>query len=165
VKSLPRFELLPIDQLHAHEEVDPEEVQKLVRAIRSAGVVEDPIWVAEGSGVVLNGHHRLSALRALHAQRVPAWVLDYEDDSVALERWSPGPAISKSAVVRRALAGELFPPKTTRHRVRLPAERHRIPLTELLAPIGAPPRPAATSDLQPGRPRSSRGRAGASRDS
>ncbi|MFZ3356024.1 MAG: ParB N-terminal domain-containing protein [Thermoplasmata archaeon] len=158
-----RFELLPIDQLYAHEEVDPEEVAKLVRAIRSAGVVEDPIWVARGTGVVLNGHHRLAALRALHAHRVPAWVLDYKDPSVGLDRWSPGPPISKTDVIRRAHAGELFPPKTTRHTIPLPPERHRIPLAELLAPIRATARPTAISRPQPERPRSSRGRAGSSR--
>ncbi|MFZ0891261.1 MAG: ParB N-terminal domain-containing protein [Thermoplasmata archaeon] len=163
MKPLPRFELLPIEQLHAHEEVDPDDVERLVRAIQTAGVVEDPIWVAEGSGVVLNGHHRLSALRVLQARRVPAWVVDYEDDSVGLERWSPGPVISKAEVVRRALSGELFPPKTTRHRVPLPPERHRIPLAELLAPVGATSTLTATSRTQPERPRSSRGRAGSSR--
>ena len=158
------FELLPIDQVFAHEEVVPDEVAQLARAIRSAGLVEDPIWVARGSGVVLNGHHRLAALRALRAHRVPAWVVEYEDPAVRLDRWAPGPSISKSDVVRRARAGQLFPPKTTRHSVPLPPERHAIPLVDLLAPSGAVRRPTVAARLHPGRSRSSRGKAGSPRD-
>jgi L-serine kinase (ADP) len=163
VRPSPKFELLRIDQLHAHEEVDSDDVQQLVHEIQSAGVVEDPIWVARGSWVVLNGHHRLAALRALHARRVPAWVVEYEHPSVRLDRWSPGPPISKSDVVNRARAGHLFPPKTTRHTVPLPPERHSIPLAELLAPPEAARRPAVAARPHAERPRSSRGKAGSSR--
>jgi L-serine kinase (ADP) len=75
----------------------------------------------------------------LGAERVPAWVLDYESDLVRLERWHPGPPISKSEVVRRAEEGRLFPPKTTRHRLLLDLPARPTPLAELL-PRAAPPK-------------------------
>jgi L-serine kinase (ADP) len=130
------FALLPVESLKAHERVDPSKVEKLVEEIRTTGISEEPIWVARGSGVILNGHHRFAALKQLGARRIPAWVVDYESDLVSLGRWSPGPPISKAEVVRRARAGDLFPVQTTRHSfaARLPA--HPTPLDELLGNNG-----------------------------
>jgi len=125
------FALVPIPVLHAHEEIDEENVAELVREIERVGVFADPIWVARDSWVILNGHHRVEALRRLGADRAPAWLLDYESDAVSLEPWRPGLPITKAEVVRRALGGHLFPPKTTRHRVRQDLPARSTPLSEL----------------------------------
>ena len=101
--------------------------------LRRTGEFTEPIWVARGSFVILNGHHRVEALRRLGARRAAAWILDYETDAVALERWRPGPPIRKQEVLERARRGELFPPKTTRHTVRLELPARRVALQELLA--------------------------------
>lgn len=129
----PAFLLLPIDQLKAHEEVDPHKVERIAREIRSSGLVEEPVWVARGEGVILNGHHRVAALASLGARRVPAWVLNYSDPAVHLDRWGPGPPISKEEVLRRARQGPLFPPKTSRHSLAVELPRRPTPLSELLA--------------------------------
>ena len=92
----------------------------------------NPIWVARGTDVILNGHHRTAALRALGALRVPAWVIDYESDLVRIDRWTPGPPISKAEVVRRAREGALFPPQTTRHTLARDLPWRSTPLAELL---------------------------------
>jgi hypothetical protein len=133
MNDLPEFALLPIDSLHEHEHTDPKKVERLMEEIRSTGISEEPIWVARGSGVILNGHHRFAALKRLGARRVPAWVLDYDSDSVSIERWTPGPAVSKAEVVRRAGTGELYPIRTTRHRVGTELPPRPTPLADLLA--------------------------------
>ncbi len=130
--SDPEFALVPIERLLEHEEIEDDNVIDLVSEIQRSGFFDDPIWVARDSYVILNGHHRVAALRALHAVRAPAWILDYETDLVSLEPWQPGLPITKSEVVRRARAGRLFPPKTTRHRVRTELPFRRVPLAELL---------------------------------
>ena len=113
----PTFALVRIDSLHEHEEIVEQKVRKLVTEIASHGVFYDPIWVDRDSGVILNGHHRTAALRRLGAQRVPAWLVDYDSDAVRLGRWRDGPPISKAEVVDRARSGRLFPPQTTRHTI------------------------------------------------
>jgi hypothetical protein len=130
----PEFALVPIDQLHPHEEVEEENVAELVAEIERTGVFADPIWVARDSWVILNGHHRVEALRRLGAVRAAAWVLDYETDFVSVEPWRPGLPITKAEIVRRALEGLLFPPKTTRHRLRDDLPPHPTPLAELRRP-------------------------------
>ncbi|MGA8543253.1 MAG: ParB N-terminal domain-containing protein [Thermoplasmata archaeon] len=128
------FALLPLDRLRAHERVDPEKVRHLVRELRRTGIFVHPIWVSRGTDVILNGHHRVAALRHLGALRVPAYVVDYDSDLVRLERWTPGPPISKAEVVRRARASELFPVQTTRHRFSAELPPRPTPIAELLEP-------------------------------
>jgi L-serine kinase (ADP) len=129
--SAPRFALVPLARLKSHERIEPHQVDALVDELRESGVFVDPIWLARGSDVILNGHHRVAALRRLGAVRVPAWVFDYDDDRIALDRWTAGPPLTKEEVVRRAHAGKLYPPKTTRHRLALALRPHPTPLALL----------------------------------
>jgi L-serine kinase (ADP) len=128
----PEFALVPLRQLKAHEEIDEDNVVELVAELRRSGVFADPIWVARDSLVILNGHHRVEALRRMGAERAPAWILEYDTDLVSLEPWRPGLPITKAEVVRRGLGGHLFPPKTTRHRLRVELPPKATPLAELL---------------------------------
>ena len=141
------FALVPIDRLRPHEEIDEENVVELAREIERTGLCADPIWVARESFVILNGHHRVEALRRLHAVRAPAWLFDYASDIVSLEPWQPGLPITKAEVVRRAGTGDLFPPKTTRHRVRTELPARSVGLEELRH--GARPRSAQRGGSAP----------------
>jgi hypothetical protein len=145
------FVVLPLDSLRAHEKIVPSKVVDLVAELQQSGVFVDPIWVSRGTDVILNGHHRVAALRQLGAQRVPAWVVDYDSDIIRLERWTPGPPVSKAEVVRRAEAGELFPPQTTRHILSTELPRRSTPLRDLLSPNPHPSEAAPSPDSDTGR--------------
>lgn len=142
--SAPEFALVPIALLHAHEEFEEENVTELMAEIERTGVFADPIWVSRDSMVILNGHHRVEALRRLGALRTPAWVVDYETDLVSLEPWRPGLPITKAEVVRRGHDGHLFPPKTTRHRLRVELPSRPTSLEELRLPLRAGAYPAGS---------------------
>ncbi len=133
MSEAPEFALVPLDRLRGHEEHDPQKVDELIAELRRTGVFSDPIWVARGTWVILNGHHRVEALRRLGLKRIPAWILDYNGEAVDVERWAPGPPIAKDEVVRRARQGRPFPPKTTRHRLRVDLPLRSVPLSELAA--------------------------------
>ena len=127
----PTFRILPLDRLRGHEKHDPARVDELIAEICRAGEFNEPIWVARDTWVILNGHHRVEALRKLGLKRIPAWVFDYQGDHVALGRWRPGPPIAKTEVVQRAHRGRPFPPKTTRHRLRVELPPRTVPLEQL----------------------------------
>ncbi len=129
----PEFRLVPVARLRGHEEHERDRVDELVAAIERAGEFREPIWVARGSWVILNGHHRVEAARRLGLRRVPAWVFDYDGHHVDLDRWSPGPPIAKSEVIERAHQRQPFPPKTTRHRLRIRLPDRSVPLELLRA--------------------------------
>jgi L-serine kinase (ADP) len=131
------FALLLLDEVKPHERIEESTIGDLVHLLQRTRVLSDPIWVARQSSVILNGHHRVEALRRIGAERVPAWVFDYDSELIHLERWHAGPPISKEEVVRRAREGRLFPPKTTRHRLLIDLPARPTPLSELLPAAAA----------------------------
>ncbi len=140
----PTFELVPLDRLRPHEAIDETAVQAIIADLHIRRVFREPIWIARDSNVILNGHHRWAAMRAIGARRIPAWVFDYlGDDTIHLDRWTPGEPISKSEVVEAGETGRLFPPKTTRHRLATELPPHDVPLAELLG--GSPIHPERPS--------------------
>lgn len=157
MSAAPEFALVPLARLRGHERIDPAKVDELAHELRTRGIFADPIWVTRDSDVILNGHHRVAALRRLGAIRVPAWIVTYDDPTVRLDRWTPGPPITKEEVVRRARSGDLFPPKTTRHRLTPELPARPTPVSELMPARAAahpraldPPRPPGAGASGPG---------------
>lgn len=115
LQSTPRahvVEWVPIAQLRDHEEVEPERVRSLASEIQKHRRVA-PLLVEKTHHVILDGHHRKEALRLLGFTRVPCVRVDYAH--VQLGHWRSDLAPTKEEVIQRALRGERFPPKTTRH--------------------------------------------------
>lgn len=129
------FELLPAESLRSHEATNPLVLRQTIESIRREGCLRRPILVEGRHHIILDGHHRYEALRALGCRRIPAYVVDYFDPAVELTTW-PGAIvkeISKEEVVRQVLERKLlFPPKTTRHIVHAEMPERPIPLADLM---------------------------------
>lgn len=138
------------ERLRDHEEVEPERVEQLVRALRERKRVK-PVLVEKEHKVVLDGHHRKAALEHLGFREVPCVLVPYE--RVGLDRRRALP-VSKEEVIRRALLGKKYPPKTTRHLYPWEA-LPEVPLPRSLPSPPPPPRVAGTGSGEPagGRPR------------
>lgn len=129
-----KFVLVPIARLLPHEQIEQPRVDKLKLEIEEETAVTEPILVAKDSWVVLNGHHRVEALRQIGAKFVPAWVVNYEDTSVHVEKWSTARVSedpNKEKIVSRAKEGKLYPPKTSKHTLSKKLPRRRTPLSVL----------------------------------
>jgi hypothetical protein len=113
-----RFALVPIRDLKTHEAAEPDRVRRVMRQMRSTGVVKKAIIVDSKSMVVLDGVHRLSALQELGCLRAPAWLIDYSDEDVVVLSKDRKSQVPKDLVVRAATQGPKLPPKTTRHMVK-----------------------------------------------
>ena len=111
------IDLLPIPELKAHEEVLPDRVSRIKEEILETGTMLTPLWIDETNKVVLNGHHRLAALKELGCDYAPALLVDYDNWGVTVDI-CPGAvidSISKTAVIEAALSGRLFPPRSSLH--------------------------------------------------
>jgi len=110
---------LPIRELKGHETINPVYLETLRKQIEADGVLKRPIAVDQATHVVLDGHHRLEALKKLGCSKIPVYFVDYESPLIEVHPWREGERVSKEMVIQAGLTGHTLPPKTTRHMVRL----------------------------------------------
>lgn len=79
--------IVDISSLHLHEEIIPELLEHLVESIKTDGYVRHPIIVDKETLVVLDGVHRIAALRKLDFSRVPACLVDYNSTGIKVCSW------------------------------------------------------------------------------
>ena len=129
------FDFLPLSRLKAHEGVIPERVKKIKEEISAAGVIETPLWVDREHFIVLNGHHRLAALKEIGAALVPCVLLDYSSPYIEVRvcEGAKIKSIDKEKVQDAALDGKLFPPRSSFHTLRFDPPKVETPV-ELLCP-------------------------------
>ena len=127
------FALVPLAELREHEEVvDDGTVKALAERLQRDGFIFQPIVADRATRVVLDGHHRLNALRFLGMRLAPVNLVDYRDERIRVASWRAGAAPpTKDEVVRRALEGRPFPPKSTRHDSLYDLPRRHVPLGDL----------------------------------
>ena len=112
--------LVPLQWLKPHEEIKVKNMKKLLdMTLRWDGFTK-PLIVDITTGAILDGHHRHAVAIRLELARIPVIVVDYfADESIDLDLWptSELDEITKQDVVDMALSDQLYPPKTTRHRI------------------------------------------------
>ncbi len=124
------WDLLAIESLKPHEDFIVDRMRGIKAEIAESKELRTPLWVEKNYGVVLNGHHRLQALKELGAREVPCVLVDYASFSVRLEL-CPGAAlagIDKQMVLQAGLSGQLLPPRSSYHSL-----SGRVP--ELVCPL------------------------------
>jgi len=78
---------LNVNALHLHEEVFPDLLNRIIQSIRRDGYVRDPIIVDRESLVVLDGTHRLAALKKMGCKWVPVCLVDYGNPAITVGCW------------------------------------------------------------------------------
>ncbi len=85
--------MIPIDKMLPHEEIVSKRLEDLIDLIKSLNAVDLPLIIAPIPGtdkyLIVDGHHRWAALKALGAKKAPAIIVDYFDPSIKLHTWYP----------------------------------------------------------------------------
>jgi acyl-CoA synthetase (AMP-forming)/AMP-acid ligase II len=81
------IKLVELGKLHIHEEIIPELLDSMVEEIRSNGVLKHPIIADANTLVVLDGMHRVAALRKIECRCIPACLVDYHSPKVKVGCW------------------------------------------------------------------------------
>lgn len=108
------IEWVPIEELRPHEAIDEELLKRVIEKLKHEGL-KDPIVVDKETRVILDGHHRYAACKALGMKAIPCLLVDYRSPEISVEPRRAEIPVSKEEVIRRGLEGDLYPPKTTRH--------------------------------------------------
>jgi len=114
-----RICLVDISSLKAHERTDSFRLKALKDEIWSDGFLKRPIVVDEKTNVIIDGHHRVEALRLLGCVKIPVCYVDYMCDKIGLKAMVKNIEITKDKVIEAALNNNLFDPKSTCHYVKL----------------------------------------------
>lgn len=79
--------MLPLEEIHPHEEYDPQILLKITNSLLTEKAVHDPLLVSSDSFVILDGTHRYWALARLGCKSVPVAIYDYNSDQVGIGCW------------------------------------------------------------------------------
>jgi hypothetical protein len=79
--------LVDVDALKPHEEVIDPLVKSLADAMRSRGLVRDPLIVDQDKYVILDGMHRHSSLKSLGCRFAPCCLVDYDNPLIRVGSW------------------------------------------------------------------------------
>jgi len=116
---IPRVRITEISLLRGHEGLDTKRLCALQAEIKSDGILKKPIAVDLNTNVVLDGHHRIGALKLLGCSKIPVLFVDYQSPKIGVKTTENGKEYSKQKVIEAALRGRLLPPKSTWHYVLL----------------------------------------------
>ena len=79
--------LVEISSLHHHEELLPGLLEDLKEEIARDGYLKHPVIVDEETLVVIDGSHRVEALRELGCKLIPACMVRYQDPDISVGCW------------------------------------------------------------------------------
>jgi hypothetical protein len=101
-----------------------------------------PLIVDKVTGAILDGHHRFSIASKLGLAQIPVIAVDYlNDETIEVDVWPSATieSLTKQEVIEMSLSGEVFPPKTSRHRIADHLPPIHFPLEVLAQPAPIQP--------------------------
>ncbi len=127
--------LVDLATLKEHEEIRPDYLEQLKDEILSDGILKMPIAVDKTTYIILDGHHRLHALKKIGCKRIPVILFDYQSPEIEVVPHRDGETVTKEMVIQTALAGRRMPPKTSKHMIMVEGELKHISILETVINI------------------------------
>ena len=124
-----------IEELREHEEIRPDYLEELKNEILSDGMLKMPIAVDRSTYIILDGHHRLHALKKIGCKKIPVILVDYQSPEIEVIPWREGEKITKKMIIDTALTGKRMAPKTSKHMIRVEGELKHISILETVINI------------------------------
>lgn len=126
--------LVKASHLKPHEEISKLRLRKVKDQLLKNKYLRNPVVADKSTLVVLDGHHRLAALKDIGITRIPVFLVNYYSKQVRVysRRTTIELANLKQVVIKRGLTGDLFPYKTTRHLIKNRKKNINLRLNNLL---------------------------------
>ena len=121
-----------LEELREHEEIRPDYLEELKNEILSDGMLKMPIAVDRSTYIILDGHHRLHALKKIGCKKIPVILVDYQSPEIEVIPWREGEKITKEMIINTALTGKRMRPKTSRHMILVEGQLKHISCIETI---------------------------------
>lgn len=125
-----KVEIVEINKLKEHEEIDFRHLQKLIKEIKNDKILKRPIAIDKNTNIILDGAHRFNALKALGCKKIPAVLVNYRSPKIKVLAWRKGEKITKKDVITAGLTGNKMPPKTSKHMILINGRLRHISFIE-----------------------------------
>ena len=104
------------NHLHPHENIIPEKRDSLKHKLQKGTnfFFISSIIICNKSGIIIDGHHRYSSLKEIGISQIPVTKVNYMSKKIITTEKN---IIPKRSIIKRALSGNLFDPKSTKHMV------------------------------------------------
>ena len=133
-----KYEIVSINTLVPLEKVFQSHLINLEDMINNDGFMLKAIIADRKMGVILDGSHRYVYLVMNGYTQAPVCFVDYKDENIRVGKHlchrffiDGDSGISKTECINRALKGNLFPPRTTRHFFTFRKNDISVPLSRL----------------------------------
>jgi hypothetical protein len=135
LKNLREICFIDLEDLKEHEEIRPDYLEDLKNEILGDGILKMPIAVDKKTYIILDGHHRLHALKRIGCKRIPVILFDYQSPEIEVIPHREGERVTKEMVIQTALEGRRMPPKTSKHMILIEGEQKHISILETIINI------------------------------
>jgi hypothetical protein len=78
---------LDLEDVHIHEEIIPDILNRLADSIVNDKILRHPVIVDASSHVVLDGMHRVAAMKMIGCKRIVCCLVEYMDKRIIIGRW------------------------------------------------------------------------------
>ena len=122
--------LMNINELKEHEEVESKHLEKLKKRIKRDKILKKPILVDKDTKIIIDGHTKFNSLKQLGYSKIPTFLIDYNSPEILVRTWRNNEKITKKDILLAGLNGKKFPPKTSKHMIRIGNNLKHISVVE-----------------------------------
>jgi ParB-like chromosome segregation protein Spo0J len=117
--NIAEIRLVELTKLKQHEDADRARLKELKKEINLDKVLKFAIIADENTNIILDGEHRFNALKELGCKTIPVVYVDYYASNIQVNSWKKNNHLKKEDVIEAGLSGKRFPPRTSRHMIRI----------------------------------------------
>lgn len=131
---LSNYQLIELNSLLPHEEVNLIKSQHIADTIeKNASYFFKPIIITKDESMIIDGHHRFTALKNLGLKYAPCILCDYHSDQIIVrENLESKKIINKDQIIHAAKNGLLGAEKSTFHLIKNKSIGEGVHLSSLL---------------------------------